>query len=250
MNSNLLILFKGEKHDYGKVSLHSHLFWQLEIVTRGHITYTLLETENEVLNAGDMLLIPPHQGHEFIYDVPGAAWITLKFERSLIDNKQWGGVIQNSLFTEKFTASLLATITGTILRPYEKTFVEGMLESLFMFINSEDFCKTEDEPTQLVRTVTDMVRERNGRPISIDEIAHQLSYTRSHVSKLFKQLTGENLKSFIDRVRLEKAKEMLRYSEFNISYITEELGFKDIFTFSRFFKRTTGMNPRQYRAKK
>lgn len=250
MNSNLLILFKGEKHDYGKVSLHSHPFWQLEIATRGHITYVLQDEGAEVLNAGDMLLIPPYQEHEFIYDTPGAAWVTLKFERSTTGNNQWESVIRKSLFTEKFTASLLATITGTILRPYEKTFVEGMLESLFVYIESEDFCKTEDEPSQLVRTITDLVRERNGRPISVDEIAHQLSYTRSHVSKLFKQLTGENLKSFIDRVRLDKAKEMLRYSEFNISYITEELGFKDIFTFSRFFKRTTGMNPRQYRPNK
>lgn len=248
MNSNLLILFKGEKHDYGKVALHSHSFWQLELVTKGHIAYTLLEESSKVLNAGDMLLIPPYQEHEFRYDTPGAAWVTLKFERNVQAAEPWGGVIPKSLFTEKFTASLLATITGTILRPYEKTFVEGMLESLFVYIESEDFSKVEDEPSQIVRIITDMVRERNGRPVNVDEIAEQLSYTRSHISKLFKQLTGENLKSFIDRVRLEKAKEMLRYSEFNISYITEELGFKDIFTFSRFFKRMTGMNPRQYRA--
>ncbi|WP_079914117.1 AraC family transcriptional regulator [Paenibacillus sp. 32352] len=248
MNSNLLILFKGEKHGYGKVALHSHTFWQLEMVTRGHIAYTLYDNTIRVLNAGDMLLIPPFQEHEFIYDTPGAAWITLKFERSEASDSSRGGVIPKSLFTEKFTASLLATITGTILKPYEKMFVEGMLESLFVYIGSDDFCQMEDEPSQLVRAITDMVRERNGRPISVDEIAEQLSYTRSHISKLFKQLTGENLKSFIDRVRLEKAKEMLRYSEFNISYITEELGFKDIFTFSRFFKRMTGMNPRLYRA--
>lgn len=250
MNANLLILFKGEKHGHGKVPMHSHPFWQLEIVTRHHVAYRLLAEENGILNAGDMLLIPPHREHEFIYEPPGATWITLKFERGTADGKQRESIIRKSLFTEKFTASLLAMITGTILKPYEKTFADGMLEALFTFIETEDADKTEDASSRLIRTITDIVKERNGKPVSVDEIAHELSYTRSHVSKLFKQLTGESLKSFIDRIRLDKAKEMLRYSEFNISYITAELGFKDIFTFSRFFRRMTGMNPRQYRAGK
>lgn len=250
MNANLLILFKGERHDYGKVNMHAHKFWQLEIVTRHHVAYTMLNEERQLLSAGDMLLIPPDLEHEFVYEPPGAAWITLKFERSPADCLQREVTLRKSLFTEKFTASLLAMVTGTILRPYEKRFVEGMLEALFMYLESEEADQTEDAPSQLIRTVTDMVRERNGKPISVDEIAQELSYTRSHISKLFRQLTGESLKSFIDRIRLDKAKEMLRYSEFNISYITEELGFKDIFTFSRFFKRMTGVNPRQYRSGK
>lgn len=246
MSINLLTFYKTVRQNAGKTGLHSHPFWQVEVATRRRIVYTLNE-KTDVLNAGDLLWIPPYREHQFIYDDPGTAWISLKFERSGADVAESGGVIRKSLYTEKFAAALQTMVTGTNLKPYEKTFVEGLIESLFVYLRSDDDLKDEDDSSKLVRTITDFVKEKNGRPVSVGELANRLSYTRSHLSKQFKIHTGENLKSFIDRVRLEKVKEMLLYSEFNISDITEELGFKDIFSFSRFVKRTTGVGPREYR---
>ncbi|CAG7644524.1 helix-turn-helix domain-containing protein [Paenibacillus allorhizosphaerae] len=246
MSTNLLTFYKTVRQSAGKTGLHSHPFWQVELATRRRIVYTL-NGESEALNAGDMLWIPPYREHQFCYDDPGTAWISLKFERSGTDIAGPGGVIRKSVFTEKFSASLQTMVTGTVLRPYEKAFVEALIDALFIYLRSDDNGHAEDDASKLVRTVSDIVREKNGKPVTVDELANRLSYTRSHLSNQFKQHTGENLKSFIDRVRMEKVKEMLQYSEFNISDITEELGFKDIFSFSRFVKRTTGVGPREFR---
>jgi len=91
------------------------------------------------------------------------------------------------------------------------------------------------------------IKSQNGRRVTINELAEKFSYSRSHLSKIFKQEYGMSLKSYIDTLRLEKAKEMLAYSERTISEIAHELDFKDIYTFSRFFKRNTGLSPKHYR---
>ncbi len=57
------------------------------------------------------------------------------------------------------------------------------------------------------------------------------------------------MKAYIDKARLAKAEEMLTYSEFNISMIAHELGFRDLYSFSRFFKSHTGISPREYMKK-
>ncbi|CAG7619729.1 HTH-type transcriptional activator RhaR [Paenibacillus solanacearum] len=249
MSTNLLTFYKTVRQNAGKTGLHSHPFWQVEVATRRHIRYSL-DGENEELHAGDVLWIPPFREHQFYYDDPGTAWISLKFDYNgtePIGTGGTGGVIRKSAFTEKFSAALQTMVTGTVLRPYEKAFVEALIDALFVYLHSDERSHTEDDASKLVREVTDMIREANGRPVTVDELATRLSYTRGHLSKQFKQYTGESLKSFIDRVRMEKVKEMLLYSEFNISDITEELGFKDIFSFSRFVKRTTGVGPRAFR---
>jgi len=242
----LLIMYKGVRQSPGKVHMHAHPFWQLEIVTRHRIGFSM-DGQRHVLTSGDMALIPPHTEHEFIYDHPGAAWISLKFERNEQAGGAWGGIIRHSLFTDKFTASLQTMVTGTILKPFEKTFVDGWIESLFAYVGSEDFLQSDDASGEFVRSVTDLVKEMNGKPARIGELAVRMSYTRGHLSRRFKSLTGENLKTYIDRIRLEKAKELLRYSEWPVSEIARELGFKDLFAFSRFFKRHTGIGPRDFR---
>lgn len=245
MNANLLILYKGIKLTTGKVDLHTHPFWQLEIATRHHIHYTMNGGQDR-LNSGDMLLIPPNIEHEFIYELPNISWVSVKFELDT-DEEPWAGVIRQCPFTEKFMSALKTMVTGTILKPYEKMFIEGLIATLFTFIRSADFLEEEDPSSKFVRTIRDLVMDRNGKPVSINELANGMSYTRSHLSKQFKLHTGEGLKAYIDRVRVEKAKEMLRYEDLPISDISEELGYHDIFSFSRFFKRNTGMSPREFK---
>lgn len=244
---NLLILEKPHKQDTGKVALHTHPFWQLEIALHGPISY-LWNGQQDRLHTGDMLLIPPGVEHAFSYEMPGCSWFTLKFEYdSTAGRMPEGAVIRQSLINDKLVALLQTMVSDSIMKPYEKRFVEGFVQSLFAILLSADVSTEGPHEHALVRNVTERVRARGGKPIQIQELSEQMGYTRSYLSKQFRLMTGEHLKSFIDRVRLDKAKEMLLYSEFVIAEITESLGFKDAFSFSRFFKNGAGESPRAYR---
>jgi AraC family transcriptional activator of pobA len=245
MKSELLSVYFGSKSSPSKVVPHAHDYWQLEIATQGVIHSRMLG-EELALEKGDMLLVPPCWEHGFWYRKPGVAWITLKFERAPDESPVWGGIIPGNQFTGRLIAALKAAIHDSAYKPYEKIFVIGFLETIFHYIVSDEFHKTDDPAEQLVKHITEKILSRDGRAVSVSDLAGELSYTRSHLSKKFKEITGDNLKSYIDRIRIQKIEELLRYREHSISEIAADLGFNDIFSFSRFFKKHKGESPRQF----
>lgn len=246
MESWMLSVYYGKRTEPGTVKPHAHDFWQLEIVIRGVIP-AVLNGDNYSLETGDLLLIPPGWEHGFVYEKPGIAWITLKFERREDGAPPWGGYIRGSHFTDRLVSSFKTAIRGAVLKEYEKVFVAGFIETVFQYVRSDDFNKPEDSSNMLLQRITDKILARNGRAVTVNELAEELSYSRSHLSKKFKEMTGENLKAYIDKLRMEKIEEMLRYREFGISDLAAELGFSDIFSFSRFFKKHAGVSPREFK---
>ncbi|WP_028552990.1 helix-turn-helix transcriptional regulator [Paenibacillus sp. UNC451MF] len=248
MKSKVLSVYFGSRTYQSFRELHTHEYWQLEIVTQGVIQSRMLGEELS-LEMGDMLLVPPGWEHGFTYNKQGVSWLTLKFEREEDDLPVWGGIIHGNQFTSRLVSSFKTVIHESPYRSYEKTFINGFLETMLHYVRSDEFHRTDDSSELLVKLVMEKVNKRNGRAITINELAEELSYTRSHLSKKFKEITGENLKSYIDHVRIQKIEELLRYREQSISEIAEDLGFNDLFSFSKFFKKHTGESPRQFNRK-
>jgi AraC family transcriptional activator of pobA len=244
MKCELLSIYLGTRYKPFERP-HTHQYWQLEIITQGVVRSKMRDAEFS-LEAGDMLLIPPEWEHGFWYKPGALAWITLKFERDGDDFPVWGGMIPGNQFTSKLITSFKSAIFDTVYKPYEKVFVNGFLATIFHYIQSDEFHQTDDPAKLLIKHVTDQILARDGRAVTINELAEELSYTRSHLSKKFKEITGGNLKSYIDQIRTQKIKELLLYREHSISEIAVDLGFTDIFSFSRFFKKHTGESPRQF----
>ena len=78
--------------------------------------------------------------------------------------------------------------------------------------------------------------------------------TRSGQGRIWPELasrlrsaTGESPVSSLHRVRIEAAKRLLEDRRANVDEITVAVGYRDTRSFSRLFKRQTGLAPRQYR---
>ncbi|MEF3305587.1 AraC family transcriptional regulator [Paenibacillus sp. GYB003] len=244
----VLSVFFGHKTAASVVAAHSHPYWQLEIVTHGGLRCAFAG-DGFALEAGDMLLVPPECEHGFVYDKPGVSWITIRFERAEDGESRWGGVIRGRPFTDRLVSSFKIAIPGSADKPYEKAFVGGFLDALLHYIRSDEFRQPADSPGALLGQITDMVLARGGRAVTVSELAEELSYTRSHLSKKFRAIAGESLKAYIDRLRVQKAEELLKYREDSISEIAADLGFGDLFSFSRFVKKHTGASPRELKGK-
>jgi AraC-like DNA-binding protein len=74
----------------------------------------------------------------------------------------------------------------------------------------------------------------------------QFNLSEVYVSKLFRELFGENFHSFVERIRMEHATQLLRTSRLNIEQIAERVGYQSANTFRRVFKRTYGISPSSY----
>ena len=82
---------------------------------------------------------------------------------------------------------------------------------------------------------------------SVEGAARSFRVTRTHFGRLFKRAYGVTPIEYIQKKRLELAKDLLRASFFNISEISSQCGFSDLYYFSKVFKKETGLSPSAYR---
>jgi len=85
------------------------------------------------------------------------------------------------------------------------------------------------------------------KSISLEELAAVSYFSPFHFHRIFVALTGESVNNYTNRIRLEKATKLLRYSKNTISEIAFETGFSTPSTFSRAFKQYFGNSPSGYR---
>jgi len=86
------------------------------------------------------------------------------------------------------------------------------------------------------------------RKIGRDEVAKEACMEPTYFSKIFKDVTGKDFREYLNDHRITKAKEiLLNGSRLSITEIALALGFGDITTFERIFKRMVGLTPMQYR---
>ena len=85
-------------------------------------------------------------------------------------------------------------------------------------------------------------------PISLEELSDKANLSKFHFCRTFKKHTGLTPKKFISLRRIERAKTMLgRNGDMNVSMISSEVGFCDVNSFSKTFRRIIGMTPRSYK---
>lgn len=99
--------------------------------------------------------------------------------------------------------------------------------------------------------IKDVVREVEqsfSEDLSLDLLARHNSVSKYHLSREFKRFVGLTLTDFLLRVRLNHAKELLRFTDLPVGQVAEQCGFRDASHFIRMFRlREGGWTPLQYR---
>ncbi|MCZ8520355.1 MULTISPECIES: helix-turn-helix domain-containing protein [Paenibacillus] len=104
------------------------------------------------------------------------------------------------------------------------------------------------EPHQLSRQVMQYIAEHySSEHLNITSIGEAFGLTPSYVSKQFKSQTGEALLDVINRTRLEEAKKLLAQQSFSVAEVARRVGYSDLNTFGRIFKKFEGVTPGKYK---
>lgn len=102
---------------------------------------------------------------------------------------------------------------------------------------------TVSMPDQIHEFVTNHLHEG----LTLKELSEFLGYSEKYCSDFFILHMGEPFSVYLKGLRLQTAKLLLKNSEHNLTEIAHAIGFQDQFSFSRFFKKATGISPRQFR---
>lgn len=129
---------------------------------------------------------------------------------------------------------------------YELQKLKKKLELFLIELLTAD---AEDKKTphkDLFREICDFLRLSVSRTVTLCEVAARFHIGKSTLTALFRSECGEGMIAYFNRLKIEKAKELIRLGEMNFTEISDFLGFSSIHYFSRLFKSVAGVTPSEY----
>ena len=100
---------------------------------------------------------------------------------------------------------------------------------------------SDDELT--IRSILEYIDLHLDENLRVEDLAKRCNMSYSHFAKCFRELYGRSCKEHLDILRVEKAEEMLRFTDYSLNDISQELGFSDCSHFIRVFKSHKGVTP-------
>ncbi|MDF2921735.1 MAG: AraC family transcriptional regulator [Paenibacillaceae bacterium] len=118
-----------------------------------------------------------------------------------------------------------------------------LMEILYRMLKERDRSRFNSVQYQAIEKTISLIQSDYTRSYSIEELARHAKLSPSHFRLLFKQITGMTSVQYHNYIRIHKAKDLLLSGECNVTEAALQVGFQDIFYFSRLFKKTLGLNP-------
>jgi YesN/AraC family two-component response regulator len=100
--------------------------------------------------------------------------------------------------------------------------------------------------TSKITIVKEYIRHNYYRDLSLKSVSEYIHVSESYLSRLF-STTGETFISYLTKIRIEKAKELLKNETLTIQEVSETVGYANQEHFSRIFKKYTGHSPIKFR---
>lgn len=106
---------------------------------------------------------------------------------------------------------------------------------------------TADAGNAPIREAIQHIAVHYSEPLTLVDVAGLSGLSPSYFSSLFKRAMGIHYQEYLSRVRIEEAKYLLSATDYPLSQIAVSVGYSDQSSFSKAFKRVTGLTPNQYR---
>jgi len=144
-------------------------------------------------------------------------------------------------------------------------FKENYINSIDSFENVDEICVwlgrvlqrfigyvfefTDVKHSDTIYKITAYVGENYMNKITLDDIAAHVYLSKSYVSKVFKEEIKYSLTDYINRVRVDKSKELFADPRLSLAEIAYLVGFDDQSYFTKIFKKNVGVSPGKFREK-
>ena len=266
-NPSVLFIMRRFFDSTDRIESHSHDFLSLIYILGGEGKYEVGGRIYDV-SAGTFFICNPHVTHHRIltgnqrieeFHV-GISNLHLKClpENCLIPENE------EPLFTFKHYGQAFFNSIGEVIIEQKKNdetsalMLKCIIMKMLVFIIKERYyslCMPKDplitlekyEKTAMVDNIRAFITENYMKPLSLAQISANTYLNPIYVSKVFKEITGEPPINYLIRVRLSRACELLKNTEAPIKEIAAQVGYKDVYYFSKLFKKYYGISPMHYR---
>ena len=265
---------------YGNLDTHSHDFYELNIVTKGEGMHYMEENTYKMI-VNSVFMIPPKikHGYKFkdknysVFHLLLHSTFMAKYKHVLENLKGYNILVHiepklrlknkepaNLMLRgeqKKTTEEYIKTLIGLndINNVNGETMKEATVLSMLAFLSgaiSEGDCLKE-EPDFLTHQVLkgmDYMQSNYFEKIVIDDLIKESRLSKSMFMRIFRYVSNMTPLEYLNKFRIEKAKQLLLETDHSIMFIANECGFYDSSHFSKLFKRYENVLPSEYRETK
>ncbi len=148
----------------------------------------------------------------------------------------------NKAYEGEFVPFEKLTACKTVAEMY--TVLKEVYRTLCSHINKNK----KSHNVELRDQILDFIEKNYGDyNFSLSAIANTFNLNNTYLSYFFKEQVGENFVSYLNKMRIEKAKELLRESELSLDNISLKVGYANSRVLIRIFKKFEGITPGKYR---
>ena len=253
---------------------HWHYFIEIIYMLEGS-AYLEIDQDNYVLEEGDLILIHPKQTHG-IYSTGKLPikYGVLKFDAAHLnipnsslpkisqilqmaqDTPEISGYFPQESLSHIPMKKLFDSCVQTV---FEKQFGYDVLAHSYYCLIVMELIKiwiqhgfqlkqqSSSKTSESLSEILEYMNNHASEPIKIEQLAAMCNMSYSHFAKEFKQYYGQTCKHYLLTIRLQKAEDLLRFTDYDLNYISQESGFSDCSHFIHCFKKKYGITPKQYR---
>lgn len=125
--------------------------------------------------------------------------------------------------------------------------LKGMLYYLLSYSIEEKQEENQDQAIgEIAEKVLKYIEQNYSQEITLKDVADSLNYQYNYLSKLINKLFKMSFSKLLNRYRIYTAQQLLRTTDYKITYIASECGYSSLRSFNRNFKRITGFTPTEY----
>ena len=118
-----------------------------------------------------------------------------------------------------------------------------VLNNLVLLIQTS----SQQKHQKLIFNANTYIENHMSEKIKVDDFAKTIGMTSTHISRIFKQETGESLLPYINKQKMLYARHLMKDSQLKIKEIAEAVGFEDQLYFNKVFKKYYNCTPRDFR---
>lgn len=248
----------------------SHNFWELVYADKGDVT-VFADDKSYVLEQGNVIFHKPNEWHNVRANGVNAANITIitfaspSKAMSFFENK----ILAVGQKQKELLSKIVAEYTNAFKTPLNDPYTTHLERRSDAAVASEQLIKMflceflilflRNDPSDRQKTVRSIhssdatlnllinyMEQNITKTVTLKELMEYSGTNRTAIENIFRENLGKGAVEYFLILKIELAKKYLREDNYNITQISEILGYSSIHYFSRQFKKITGMTPTEY----
>lgn len=256
-------------HSAARLVWHAHQRFELLCALDGATAYEFRNGRIIKLTGGQFVVLPPRAVHRglqnvrmpaklcgVIFDPRGAAaarhtpfarsdlrWMTKQFQAHSLT------VCRMSSELHRLVTTLNQRITQRETRSEEvrQAALRLLVCAVLLEAARELTAAKTSPPREAIATAIAFLQEHLHEPVMMNELANRAGCSRARLFQLFKQHTGLTPNDYLQRLRVDKARQLLTTTMQSVTEIAFAVGFSSSQYFSRVFRKYTGQTPSNFR---